>query len=162
GKRLVPTGESDDDYPETEHAEAQETAVQLIRQGGDRIVRRRFLLVAAAGAAGALGVALLTPLGSLGPLFSTADFFRHPWRRGRAGASWTGRATRSGPATSRRPTSTAPSRRAPSASSSGRRSSSFGSRRASSVSRRSSAATTPTGSSRSRRSAPTPGARSPS
>ena len=94
GKRLVPTGELDDDYPESEHPEAQETAVQIIRQGGDRIVRRRFLLLAAAGAAGAIGVAVITPLVSLGPLFSTADFFRTPWRRGRRLVDESGRPLR--------------------------------------------------------------------
>src|ERR687883_1819217 len=40
-------------------------------------------LAAGAGAAGtAVGVALLTPVASLGPVFDIAPFFRTPWRRG--------------------------------------------------------------------------------
>jgi ubiquinol-cytochrome c reductase iron-sulfur subunit len=42
------------------------------------------LIVVGAGAAGtALGVALITPAASLGPVFHMAPFFRTPWRRGR-------------------------------------------------------------------------------
>jgi quinol---cytochrome c reductase iron-sulfur subunit len=83
GKRLVVTEELEEDYPEPEHPEAQEEAVQIIEEGGDRVVRRRFLALAVAGAAGAIGVAVITPLASLGPVFSIAPFFRTPWRRGR-------------------------------------------------------------------------------
>src|SRR5207302_1647550 len=40
------------------------------------------LLGAGAAAGGALGVALLTPAASLGPLWYTAPLDRSPWRRG--------------------------------------------------------------------------------
>src|SRR5581483_9127487 len=50
---------------------------------GSRITRRRLFMLSLGGAAGALGVALATPLVSLGPVFRIAPFFGTPWRRGR-------------------------------------------------------------------------------
>jgi ubiquinol-cytochrome c reductase iron-sulfur subunit len=83
GKRLVVTEDIEEDYSVPEHPSEQEALEQLMSESGDRFTRRR-LLVAGAGAAGtALGVALLTPAASLGPVFHMDPFFRTPWRRGR-------------------------------------------------------------------------------
>jgi ubiquinol-cytochrome c reductase iron-sulfur subunit len=81
-KRLVVSEELEEDYPPTAHVEEQEKLEQLVAESGERFTRKR-LLVAGAGAAGtALGVALLTPVASLGPVFDMDPFFRTPWRRG--------------------------------------------------------------------------------
>jgi ubiquinol-cytochrome c reductase iron-sulfur subunit len=81
-KRLVVSEELEHDYPPPAHVEEQEKLEQIVAESGERFTRKR-LLVAGAGAAGAaLGVALLTPVASLGPVFDVDPFFRTPWRRG--------------------------------------------------------------------------------
>jgi ubiquinol-cytochrome c reductase iron-sulfur subunit len=83
GKRLVVTEHLEEDYGVPEHPTEQEAVEQLVEESGDRFTRKR-LIVAGAGAAGAaLGVALITPAASLGPVFHMDPFFRTPWRRGR-------------------------------------------------------------------------------
>src|SRR5205823_6562074 len=52
-------------------------------ESGDGLTRRRLLKLAGGGAVGALGVALVTPAVSLGPVFDTDVLYRTPWRRGR-------------------------------------------------------------------------------
>jgi ubiquinol-cytochrome c reductase iron-sulfur subunit len=90
--RLVVTEHLEEDYPVTEHPAEQETLEQLVDESGDRFTRKR-LIVAGAGAAGvALGVAVLTPAASLGPVFDMDPFFRTPWRRGRLLVDENGRA----------------------------------------------------------------------
>ncbi len=54
-----------------------------MRESGSRITRRKLLTAAAAGAGGALGLAGLTPVLSLGPLWDTAPLAASPWHRGR-------------------------------------------------------------------------------
>jgi ubiquinol-cytochrome c reductase iron-sulfur subunit len=81
-KRLVVTEELEDDYGLPEHVEEQEQIEQLVEESGDRITRKRLLIVAGGAAGTALGVALVTPAASLGPVFDIAPFFRTPWRRG--------------------------------------------------------------------------------
>jgi quinol---cytochrome c reductase iron-sulfur subunit len=82
GKRLVVTEHLEEDYGVPEHPTEQEAVEQLVEESGDRFTRKR-LIVAGAGAAGAaLGVALITPAASLGPVFHMDPFFRTPWRRG--------------------------------------------------------------------------------
>jgi ubiquinol-cytochrome c reductase iron-sulfur subunit len=83
GKRLVVTEELEEDYPPPGHPAEREELDQLLEEGGDRITRRRLLVVGAGAAGTALGVALITPAASLGPAFHMAPFFRTPWRRGR-------------------------------------------------------------------------------
>jgi ubiquinol-cytochrome c reductase iron-sulfur subunit len=80
-KRLVVSEELEDDYPEPEHPDEQETVVRVVEESG--LTRRRLFVVALGSAAGAIGVALLTPAASLGPLLETSRFYRTPWRRGR-------------------------------------------------------------------------------
>jgi len=81
-RRLVVTEEIEEDYPHEHPAEQHELA-QLLTESGSRITRRRLLVGAAAGAGGALGLAGLTPVLSLGPLWDTAPLAASPWYRGR-------------------------------------------------------------------------------
>jgi ubiquinol-cytochrome c reductase iron-sulfur subunit len=83
GKRLVVTEELDEEYPPPEHPEEQNKLEQLVEDAGERITRKRLVTVAGAGAAGAIGLALLTPVASLGPVLDMATFLRSPWYRGR-------------------------------------------------------------------------------
>jgi len=81
-RRLVVTEEIEEDYPQESPAEQQQIA-QLVSESASRITRRRLLMGAAGAAAGALGLAGLTPVLSLGPLWDTTPLERSPWYRGR-------------------------------------------------------------------------------
>jgi ubiquinol-cytochrome c reductase iron-sulfur subunit len=81
--KLVPTEELDDEYPPQEHPHEQQVIAELVEEAGDGITRRRFFKLGLLGAGGALGLALLTPAVSFGPLFRVGDFLRTPWRRGK-------------------------------------------------------------------------------
>jgi ubiquinol-cytochrome c reductase iron-sulfur subunit len=81
-KRLVVTEELEEQYSVPEHPEEQEKLEQLVEESGERITRKRLFVVAGSAAGAALGVALITPAASLGPVFDIAPFFRTPWRRG--------------------------------------------------------------------------------
>ena len=81
-KRLVVSEELEEEYSGA-HPEEQEAVAQIVEESGSRITRKR-LLAAAAGAAGtSVGVALITPAVSLGPLFDSSPLYRTPWRTGR-------------------------------------------------------------------------------
>jgi ubiquinol-cytochrome c reductase iron-sulfur subunit len=82
GKRLVVTEELEEDYPEP-HEDDQEAVGRLVEESGSRLTRKRLLIAAGSAAAGTLGVALLTPVVSLGPALDVDRFYRTPWRRGR-------------------------------------------------------------------------------
>jgi ubiquinol-cytochrome c reductase iron-sulfur subunit len=82
GTRLVVTERLEEDYG-IEHPTEQEALEQLVDESGDRFTRKRLIVVGAGAAGTALGVALLTPAASLGPVFDMDPFFRTPWRRGR-------------------------------------------------------------------------------
>jgi ubiquinol-cytochrome c reductase iron-sulfur subunit len=83
GRELVVTEEIEESYPENEHEAEQETVAAIVHESGSRFTRKR-LLTAAAGLTGsALGVALITPIVSLGPVFDMKPFYSTPWRRGR-------------------------------------------------------------------------------
>ena len=64
------------------HPEEQEKVGQLVDESGDRITRKRLLVLAGGAAGTALGVALVTPAASLGPLLDVSSLYRTPWRRG--------------------------------------------------------------------------------
>jgi len=81
GKRLVVTEEREEQYGPT-HPVEQEALEQLVEESGDRITRKRLLVLAGGTAGTALGVALVTPAASLGPLFDVGSLYRTPWRRG--------------------------------------------------------------------------------
>jgi ubiquinol-cytochrome c reductase iron-sulfur subunit len=91
GKRLVPTEELVDDYPEPEHPEEQEQLVELVEGSGEGITRKGLMLVAGGAAGTALGAAALVPVLSLGPLFDTSSLRDTPWRRGRRLVDFDGR-----------------------------------------------------------------------
>ncbi len=81
-RRLVVTEQIEEDYPHESPAEQQQIA-QLVSESGSRITRRRLLIGAAGAAGGALGLAAVTPVLSLGPLWDTAPLQVSPWHRGR-------------------------------------------------------------------------------
>jgi ubiquinol-cytochrome c reductase iron-sulfur subunit len=89
--RLVVTEELEDEYPPEAHPGEQEAVDELLDEGGARITRRRLFRLGLLGAGGTLGLALLTPAVSLGPLFHVKAFLATPWRRGRRLVDETGR-----------------------------------------------------------------------
>jgi ubiquinol-cytochrome c reductase iron-sulfur subunit len=80
-KRLIATQELEDDYPAAEHLDEQETIMEIVADTG--FSRRRLLKLALGAAGGALTLAVLTPVASLGPVIDMARFYATPWRRGR-------------------------------------------------------------------------------
>jgi ubiquinol-cytochrome c reductase iron-sulfur subunit len=82
-KRLVVTEELEEGYPPTVHPPEQEEIVQTVEESGSRLTRRRLFKLGLGAAGGTLGLALLAPLASLGPVLDMDGFFRTPWSRGR-------------------------------------------------------------------------------
>jgi ubiquinol-cytochrome c reductase iron-sulfur subunit len=80
-KRLVVTEELEDDYP-PEHPDQQEEIAEIVHESGSRITRKRLLIGAGAATGGALGLAVLTPALSLGPIWDTEPLDKTPWRAG--------------------------------------------------------------------------------
>jgi ubiquinol-cytochrome c reductase iron-sulfur subunit len=81
-KKLVVSEELAEEYPQ-ENPEEQAAITQIVRESGGRMTRKRLLGGAAGLAGGALGVALIAPAASLGPVFDTSRLNETPWRRGR-------------------------------------------------------------------------------
>ena len=90
-RHLIVTEELEEDYPAEEHPEEQEALLQVMEESGSRLTRKRLFLLSLSGAAGALGVALVTPLASLGPVLKIAPLLETPWRRGQRLVDDTGR-----------------------------------------------------------------------
>lgn len=82
-RKLIVTEELEEDYPPEEHPEEQETLMQVVEESGSRFTRKRLFMLSLGGAGSALGISLLTPLVSLGPVFRISPFFGTPWHRGR-------------------------------------------------------------------------------
>jgi ubiquinol-cytochrome c reductase iron-sulfur subunit len=82
-KHLIVTEELEDDYPVIEHPDEQETVARLVEESGDRLTRRRLFKLGLGAAGGALGLAVLAPVASLGPAIDMDRFYGTPWRRGR-------------------------------------------------------------------------------
>jgi ubiquinol-cytochrome c reductase iron-sulfur subunit len=82
-KRLVVTEENEEDYPEPGHPEERAAIAQVVEESADRLTRKRLLRLAGGAAGGAIGVALVTPAVSLGPIFDMSSLYATPWRRGR-------------------------------------------------------------------------------
>jgi quinol---cytochrome c reductase iron-sulfur subunit len=61
----------------------QEEVAEILEQSTDRITRRRLLGLAAGAAGTAVGVALVTPAVSFGPVFDMSQYYDTPWERGR-------------------------------------------------------------------------------
>jgi ubiquinol-cytochrome c reductase iron-sulfur subunit len=83
GLRLVPVEEIAEAYPPSEHPGEQQVIAELMDESGTRFTRARLFKLGLMGAGGTLGLALLAPAVSFGPLFHVGDFLRTPWRRGR-------------------------------------------------------------------------------
>src|SRR5581483_6568690 len=81
-KKLVVTEEIEEDYPVTEHEEEQELLVQTVEESGSRFTRKRLFKLGLGAAGGTLGLALLTPVASLGPGIDMDPFYGTPWRKG--------------------------------------------------------------------------------
>jgi ubiquinol-cytochrome c reductase iron-sulfur subunit len=81
-RRLVVTEELEEDYPAERHPDDAEAVAEIVEESGSRITRKRLLLGAGATTGGALGLAALTPVLSIGPVWDTAPLYRTPWRRG--------------------------------------------------------------------------------
>ena len=82
-KRLVVDEELTEQYPPPEHEEETEKLEQILEESGSRFTRGGLFKLALGGAGAALGVALLVPAASLGPVLDVARFYGTPWRRGR-------------------------------------------------------------------------------
>jgi ubiquinol-cytochrome c reductase iron-sulfur subunit len=80
--KLVPTEEVTEEYPPHEHPYEQQVIAEVIDESGTRFTRSRFFKLGLLGAGGTLGLAVLAPAVSFGPLFRVGDFLRTPWRRG--------------------------------------------------------------------------------
>jgi ubiquinol-cytochrome c reductase iron-sulfur subunit len=83
GLKLVPTEELAEEYPPHEHPHEQQVIGELVDESGTRFTRSRLFKLGLLGAGGTLGLALLAPAVSFGPLFRVGDFLSTPWRRGR-------------------------------------------------------------------------------
>jgi ubiquinol-cytochrome c reductase iron-sulfur subunit len=81
--RLVPQEEIAEEYPPHEHPGEQQVIAELMDESGTRFTRARLFRLGLLGAGGTLGLAILAPAVSFGPLFHVGDFLRTPWRRGR-------------------------------------------------------------------------------
>jgi ubiquinol-cytochrome c reductase iron-sulfur subunit len=83
GQKLVPAEELAEEYPPQEHPGEQQVIAELMDESGTRFTRARLFKLGLLGAGGTLGLALLAPAVSFGPLFHVGDFLRTPWRRGK-------------------------------------------------------------------------------
>ena len=80
-RRVLPDEEVAEEYHLVTPGE-QRQVQRIAGESTDAITRRRLLTLAAGGTAGAVGLALVTPVLSLGPAFHLARFYDTPWRRG--------------------------------------------------------------------------------
>ncbi len=81
-KQLIPTEHLEESYP-AEAKEDEEELLQVVHESGSGITRRRLIAGAGAAAAGGLGLSLVAPAASLGPLLDTESLYDSPWRAGR-------------------------------------------------------------------------------
>ena len=83
GKRVTPSEELEEEYPEVEHPAEQENVAAIVEEPTSGITRKKLLAAAGGTAGGAIGLAALTPALSLGPWFDTDPLYRTPWKPGR-------------------------------------------------------------------------------
>jgi ubiquinol-cytochrome c reductase iron-sulfur subunit len=83
GLELVPNEEVVEPYPPLEHPGEQQVLAEVLEESGSRFTRGGLFKLGLVGAGGALGLALLAPAVSFGPLFQVRQFLATPWRRGR-------------------------------------------------------------------------------
>ncbi len=94
GKRVLVSEDLEEDYPQIEHPAEQESVAQMLSEGAGGMTRKRLLLGAGGAAGGALGLAGLTPLLSLGPWVQTDSLYETPWQARRRLVDETGRPLR--------------------------------------------------------------------
>lgn len=82
-KRILPPQEGEEPYAEPHHLQEEEEIAQIVEESKDAFTRRRLLGLAAGGAVGTVGLALVVPALSLGPFLDSDVLYRTPWRRGR-------------------------------------------------------------------------------
>ena len=82
GRHLIPTEHLEESYP-AEARNEEENLIQVVQESASGITRRRLIAGAGAAAAGGLGLSLIVPAASLGPLLDTESLYHSPWRRGR-------------------------------------------------------------------------------
>jgi ubiquinol-cytochrome c reductase iron-sulfur subunit len=82
-RRLVVSEELVHPYPPTDHPQERAELAEIVKESGSRFTRKRLVLLAGSGAAGALGLAAITPALSLGPVLDAERLTETPWRRGR-------------------------------------------------------------------------------
>ena len=80
-RKLVVDEDAEEDYPQPK-PEAAEDVRQIARESTSKITRKRLLLGAGGIAGGSLGLALIAPAASLGPVFDTEGLRTSAWRRG--------------------------------------------------------------------------------
>jgi ubiquinol-cytochrome c reductase iron-sulfur subunit len=83
GLKLVPNEEVVEAYPPWEHPGEQQVLGEVLEESGSRFSRAGLFKLGLLGAGGALGLAILAPAVSFGPLFQVRQFLVTPWRRGR-------------------------------------------------------------------------------
>jgi quinol---cytochrome c reductase iron-sulfur subunit len=81
-KGVAPEEELEEEYL-LPRVNDQEEVAEILEQSTDRITRRRLLGLAAGAAGTAVGVALVTPAVSFGPVFDMSQYYDTPWERGR-------------------------------------------------------------------------------
>jgi ubiquinol-cytochrome c reductase iron-sulfur subunit len=82
GTRVVPQVEEVEPRPQPARVQEQDEVMIALEEGGEGVSRKGLFLLAASGAVGLLGAALLTPALSCGPEANRV-LTRSPWRRGR-------------------------------------------------------------------------------
>jgi len=83
GERVLPSEEVVEDYPEAAPEEEQEEVAKVMEESSSGITRKRLLKGAGGTAGGAIGLAAITPVLSMGPWLEVAPLYRTPWRPGR-------------------------------------------------------------------------------
>jgi len=83
GHKLVPDDEGEEEYPPLERPDEQERVVGQLEEGSSRLTRAGLMKLALAGTGGALALALVTPVFSLGRFLQTSVYRATPWRRGK-------------------------------------------------------------------------------
>ncbi len=83
GLKLVANEEIVEAYPPPEHPGEQQVLAEVLDESGSRFSRGGLFKLGLLGAGGALGLALVTPAVSFGPLFQVKQFLGTPWKRGR-------------------------------------------------------------------------------
>ncbi len=81
GKTLMSGGDVEDIHHESTDDERIE-AVEIIEEGEDRLMGRRWLMRLVVAAGGLFGIAILFPVRSLGPSPNNGQLTSTPWRRG--------------------------------------------------------------------------------